>query len=170
MPLCDTLLRFAEEPALYRPVWSEEILREVGEVLETKLGCTKEQREKRIAKMRAAFPEAVVEIDDEIVKALRGFPDKDDCHVVAAAILGHANAIVTSNTKHFPSECLGKYGILCQHPDDFLIHQYYLSRERVLEQLDYQAANIKRDRIILVRELRKAVPKFAELVLTGKAS
>ena len=29
MPLCDTLLRLAEEPALYRPLWSERILLEV---------------------------------------------------------------------------------------------------------------------------------------------
>ena len=33
MPLCDTLLRCAEEPALFRPVWSENILTEVQSTL-----------------------------------------------------------------------------------------------------------------------------------------
>lgn len=30
MSLCDTLLRLAEEPAMYRPLWSDEILAEVS--------------------------------------------------------------------------------------------------------------------------------------------
>jgi hypothetical protein len=34
MPLCETLLRLAEEPALYRPLWSDSILQEVGTALE----------------------------------------------------------------------------------------------------------------------------------------
>jgi hypothetical protein len=37
MCLCDTLLRLAEEPAMYRPLWSNEILQEVGTALETKI-------------------------------------------------------------------------------------------------------------------------------------
>ena len=36
MCLCDTLLRFAEEPALYRPLWSELILKETGDGLVSK--------------------------------------------------------------------------------------------------------------------------------------
>jgi predicted nucleic acid-binding protein len=165
MPLCDTLLRLAEEPALYRPLWSEQILAEVSTVLESKFKCNKEQCEKRISRMRAAFPEAVIDIAGDFVKGLTGFPDENDCHVVAAAILGHANAIITSNTKHFPRECLEKYNVLCHHPDDFLIHQYSLDRDRVLSQLDAQAANIRQDRTQLLKELTKAVPKFVDLVV-----
>ena len=40
MPLCDTLLRLAEDPAMYRPLWSDKILQEVGAVLEEKLAYT----------------------------------------------------------------------------------------------------------------------------------
>jgi len=43
MPLCDTLLRLAEEPAMYRPMWSEEILQEVGAALEKRLKRTPAQ-------------------------------------------------------------------------------------------------------------------------------
>ena len=35
MALCDTLLRLAEKPALYQPLWSEQILAEVAKVLES---------------------------------------------------------------------------------------------------------------------------------------
>jgi hypothetical protein len=34
MPLCETLLRLAEEPALYRPLWSDSILQAVGKASE----------------------------------------------------------------------------------------------------------------------------------------
>jgi hypothetical protein len=43
MCLCDTLLRLAEEPAMYRPLWSDAILQEVGDALETKLHLTPDQ-------------------------------------------------------------------------------------------------------------------------------
>ena len=56
MPLFDTLLRLAEEPAFYTPKWSLEILREVERTLTTKLGRTSLQAENRISKMTSAFP------------------------------------------------------------------------------------------------------------------
>lgn len=167
MPLCDTLLRLAEEPGLYRPLWSEGILREVSDALNT-LGYTQEQRDRRLQAMRVAFPEATVDVTEEIIGAVTNLPHQKDGHVVAAAIQRNANVIITLNTKHFPAECLERYGILCHSPDDFLIHQYYLARDRVLDQLDYQASNIKQERLCLVKELRKAVPRFAQLVTTGK--
>jgi len=34
-------------------------------------------------------------------------PDDGDLHVLAAAIAGHADCIVTANLKHFPSDALG---------------------------------------------------------------
>ena len=51
-----------------------------------------------------------------------GSPEPDDRHVVAAAIVGHANAIVTFNTKDFPTAVLVPYGIEVQHPDEFLMN------------------------------------------------
>lgn len=47
-------------------------------------------------------------------------PDPDDRHVLAAAIRGRADVIVTSNLKDFPVETAEKFAIEIQHPDDFL--------------------------------------------------
>jgi hypothetical protein len=83
--------------------------------------------------MRDHFPEAMLQITPEIVGAIPCLPDANDRHVVAAAILGHANAIITANTKDFPAECLSEYDLVCQTPDEFLVRQYHLNAEVVLE-------------------------------------
>ncbi|MEK6350103.1 MAG: PIN domain-containing protein [Burkholderia sp.] len=53
-------------------------------------------------------------------------PDPDDKHVLAAAIAGHADCIVTANLKDFPAEIVGPYGIEIIHPDRFIINQWDL--------------------------------------------
>jgi hypothetical protein len=47
-------------------------------------------------------------------------PDQDDRHVLAAAICGRAQTIVTANLKDFPAESLQPFGIEALGPDDFL--------------------------------------------------
>jgi predicted nucleic acid-binding protein len=166
MCLCDTLLRLAEDPAMYRPLWSSEILREVGDALEGKLALTSEQRKRRIDAMTEAFPEAAIFTAECLGGSLDGIPDKDDRHVLAAAIAGHAQVIVTNNLKDFPSGYLAQFDILCQSPDDFLIHQFHLNRSLVLDKLDGQAINIHRQRTDVLAVLKRVVPKFVGLVET----
>jgi predicted nucleic acid-binding protein len=106
MPLCETLLRLAEEPALYRPLWSDLILQEVGTVLERNMRLTAQQVKRRVDAMRTTFPEAFVVIPDELASALTCIPDPNDRHVLAAAIRGKADAILTLNGRDFPPACL----------------------------------------------------------------
>ena len=54
-------------------------------------------------------------------------PDPDDRHVLAAAIAGHADCIVTSNLKDFPAAVLLEYGIEAVDPDTFIINQWDLN-------------------------------------------
>lgn len=53
-------------------------------------------------------------------------PDPDDAHVLAAAIAGHADCIVTSNLKDFPRAALQEYGIEVIDTDTFIINQWDL--------------------------------------------
>jgi predicted nucleic acid-binding protein len=164
MCLCDTLLRFAEEPALYRPLWSELILKEAGNGLVSKIGLTAAQRDHRLREMKNAFPEAMISPPQNLIEALEGLPDADDRHVLASAISGRADAIITANIRDFPQSVLNDYGVLCRTPDDFLIEQLTLSEDTVMERLGAQAAAIRRDWPAFIQTVNKVAPKFARLI------
>ena len=53
-------------------------------------------------------------------------PDKNDRHVVAAAIRGNADAIVSMNTKDFPPSVLSRFDLELQTPDQFVLNQIML--------------------------------------------
>ena len=56
---------------------------------------------------------------DTLIPAIK-LPDPDDCHVLAAAIVGRCDVIVTWNVQDFPTQAVGPYGIEVQRPDEFL--------------------------------------------------
>ncbi|KAA0017037.1 PIN domain-containing protein [Antrihabitans cavernicola] len=105
----DLLLSLAVEN-LYRPLWSDAILDELEYHEARKLvdrGADPEQAAIDAARllhvMREAFDDAIVE-HWEPLEGTFGLPDVDDEHVVAAAVVGGAGAIVTDNLRDFPSE------------------------------------------------------------------
>ena len=77
--------------------------------------------------MNTHVRDALVTDFEELIKVLN-LPDPDDRHVLAAAIKGRADLIVTANLKDFPADILGRWGIEAQHPDEFLVHQFHLSQ------------------------------------------
>jgi hypothetical protein len=114
--------------------------------------------------MDQAFPEAMVSVPAELSQALECIPDANDRHVLATAILAHVDAVVTTNTKHFPGSCLEKFGVICLTADDFLVHQYHLYPQLVLDKLDDEAAGISQNRDYVVRSLRPFAGKFVSLI------
>jgi len=164
MPLCDTLLRCAEDPALFRVLWSEQILEEVKRTLSQKFGYTVGQVDYRLRMMREAFPEASVSVPPALLAAVPKIPDEADKHVVAAAIHEGAHVIATSNLKHFPQEVLAPHRILVQSPDDFLMHQYHLNPDVITDKIDTQASALGQPRSALLDRLQKTVPAYVELL------
>lgn len=162
--LCDLLLRLAEEPAMYRPLWSDQILTEMTKTMRTKLHRSVAEVAYRRQKMNEAFPEAMVPVPSELLRSVECIPDENDRHVLAAAIMARANTIVTQNTKHFPKACLEKFGVLCQTADDFLIHQYHLCPQLILDKLDDQGAGISQDRAYVVTSLKASAAGFCKLL------
>jgi hypothetical protein len=96
---------------LYRPLWSTTILDElshheaqklVGRGHEPALAVHRAQH--LVDQMNAAFDDAVFVVNWESLEGTFGLPDVDDEHVVAAALVGGAEVIVTSNLKDFPPQ------------------------------------------------------------------
>ena len=80
-----------------------------------------------VALMNKSVPDCLVTHYEKLAESL-DLPDPDDRHVLAAAIVGHADAIVTFNTKDFPDAVLQPYGIEVQHPDEFVVNQLQLQK------------------------------------------
>lgn len=82
--------------------------------------------------MNAHARDALVADFEPLIKVL-ALPDPDDRHVLAAAIKGRADLIVTANLKDFPAASLKPWNIEALHPDDFLTHQFHLSPPAFLQ-------------------------------------
>jgi len=61
-----------------------------------------------------------------LIEPCLSLPDVNDRHVLAAAVAGRADSIVTINIKDFPSSILEPLGITALHPDEFLLQQLQL--------------------------------------------
>lgn len=167
MPACDTLLRLAQDPALYMVRWTNEILDEVRRAI-LKFGYSETQAQRRIARLREIFPDAEVHGYESLIPCVT-LPDPNDRHVVASAIRAGAQAIVTNNLKHFPVDVLAPFGIVRQSLDDFLCHQFSLSPRIVLERLEQQASGIRSELPDLLIKLSKAAPRFTKSVRNHQA-
>jgi predicted nucleic acid-binding protein len=82
--------------------------------------------------MDVTVHDALITEFDDLIPSI-DLPDPDDKHVLAAAIAGHADVIVTLNLRDFPADNLVRYGIEAQHPDTFLIHQRGLNEQLFLQ-------------------------------------
>lgn len=161
MPLCDTLLRLAEDPAFYVPKWSNDILRELRSTLE-RMGYTPAQADRRIAAMEYAFEDANVAGYEHLVGAMTN--DPKDRHVLAAAVRCGAHAIVTLNVKHFRPESAKPYDLDILTPDDFLFRQFQFNGKLPMEKLAAQAAARRISLDGLLKKLQRWAPNAIGLL------
>ncbi|ETX16418.1 hypothetical protein OCH239_00860 [Roseivivax halodurans JCM 10272] len=114
----------------FTPLWSARILEEWARAAR-KLGPGGEaQARAEIAELREAWPQAEVTWPESLAKRL-WLPDPNDVHVLAAAIAGSADVIVTVNAKDFPRGTLAEEGLSRADPDSFLLGHFQASPEIV---------------------------------------
>lgn len=107
----------------FRPLWSARILEEWRRAVLRDDPGDAAAVEGEIAALRAGWPEAEIAPAPD-AEADLSLPDPDDRHVLAAAIAGGAEAIVTRNLKDFPGRTLGRHGIVPRHPDSLLVEAH----------------------------------------------
>ena len=103
----------------------------------------------RLGERRDAMREAVAdwEVEEGAWRAVAlglVLPDAKDVHVLAAALAGHADSIVTTNPKDFPTATLAPLGIEAIHPDHFIVAQWDLEQIRTVAAFKLMRARLKK--------------------------
>ena len=108
---------------LFRGRWTDKIHQEWMRALrENDPRITPERLERIRARINGASPDVLITGYESLIPKLT-LPDPDDRHVLAAAIVGRCDIIVTKNLRDFPGEYLARYQIEAQTPDTFLMNQ-----------------------------------------------
>jgi len=130
----DLLLSLSVED-LYRPLWSSAILAELERSERAKQerrgrdGKTAHQMARHLVEtMTGVFDDACVR-DWERLEGTFGLPDHNDEHVLAAAVTGNADVIVTDNLKDFPSTYVPRH-IEIQTPAAFAAYTVSVHPQR----------------------------------------
>jgi len=124
--VADALMSLATA-GLFAAKWTTKIEEEWIKSLEDWRPELKGKLEDRRRLMREAVADWEVPLAGwQPLVACINLPDPNDHHVLAAAIAGHADCIVTSNLKDFPIAAVQPFGIEILHPDDFIIRQWDL--------------------------------------------
>lgn len=156
-PLRDLLLSLAAA-GIFRARWTHLIQEEwMRNLAANRPDLRSDALQRTAATMNEVIEDCLIEKFEYLIDALT-LPDPDDRHVLAAAIVGHADAIVTFNLRDFPEESTVAHGIEIVHPDDFLVAQYEVAPISVL-------TSIKANRA----RLRKPPKSAEELIATYEA-
>lgn len=118
---------------LFRARWSAGVHKEwMTRLLENRPDLKREQLQRTRMLMDKHVEDALVTGYEDLIEGLH-LPDPDDRHVLAAAIRGRVDVIVTRNAKDFPDDALKPFGIAAQHPDEFVVHLIDLAPGVVIE-------------------------------------
>lgn len=142
----DTLLRLSEQ-RLFLCRWSDDIIQEVVRTLTSKLNVSAEKARRLVSEMEENFPDAYVPKGYQVLIPSMTNHEKDR-HVLAAAVKGGCELIVTYNQRHFPAESLSPLDLYTRTPDNFLMDLYQYSPEKVVHVLHEQGADLNPPRTL----------------------
>ena len=127
---------------LYHARWTEAIEDEwMRNLLRNRPDLTAQQLRQVQARMNEAIADCRVTHYEPLISGLT-LPDAKDRHVLAAAIAGHADAIVTLNLRDFPADTLSRYNLEAQHPDEFVMNQLELREYEALTAIKRMRARL----------------------------
>ncbi|MDC0737363.1 PIN domain-containing protein [Cognatishimia sp. SS12] len=150
----------------FEPRWSDRILEEWARAAR-KLGPTGEaQARAEIALLKSDWPSHALRWPEGLEARLY-LPDPADIHVLAAAIAGSCDVIVTVNAKDFPRHILAEEGLTRIDPDTLLRGQWDKTPELVDTVVDEVLAEANRlsgkvwEKRALLKKAR--LPRLAKL-------
>ena len=130
--LRDLLITLAKT-RMFRARWTDAIHDEwMRNLQESRPNLQLHRLQRTRSLMDAAVPDCLITGYETLIDSITGLPDENDRHVVAAAVRGRVDVIVTFNLKDFPKDLLlNRFDIDVQSPDEFLQHIIDLNRGRV---------------------------------------
>lgn len=152
--LRDVLIRVGRRQRLnLRVRWTDRILDEmVANVVENNEHIDTRAMDRTRDLMCRAIPDCLITGYEGLIESL-SLPDPDDRHVLAAAIRGQAQAIVTYNVRDFPAEAVASYDIEVLHPDAFLSDLVEFHPATIVEVLNDSVRGLRRPPVSLRQRL-----------------
>ncbi len=153
----------------FEPLWSDRILEEWRRTAQRQSDRDGVIAEGEIAMVNARFPEAAVTVSSE-TEARLALPDPDDVHVLAAAIDGGAEELLTMNLKDFPNNALNAEGLIRRDPDGFLLEAFHNDTKalegvvaQVLERAARHGIDVSNQRALLKKARLPRLAKALDL-------
>ncbi len=153
---------------LFRAKWTDEIHNEwIRNVLKNRPDLTMERLHRTRDLMNSNVRDCLVLGYEDLIPSLN-LPDKNDRHVLAAAIRAGADVIVTYNLSDFPATILKQYGIEAQHPDDFITYLIDLAPSVICAVVKRQRLSLKNppqtvEQLLIAYERQGLTKTVAEL-------
>ena len=161
----ETLLGAAKQ-GFFAPQWSDRVLEEWARAAEKHGAGDHVFARSEAALLNAAFPRACARSAPEL-EARLWLPDTGDLHVLASAIAGSSDAIVTVNAKDFPRHILAEEGLSRADPDAFLLGFFEADPEQMWAVTE--AVHSQAERLSGAPWSRRALFKKARLPRLAKA-
>ena len=146
----------AAKARAFEPLWSARILEEWRRAALKHGETAALQVESEAVFLKIAFPKASVQIAED-QQARFWLPDPSDIHVLAAAVIGGADGIVTLNNKDFPEDILAEECLTRVNPDSLLLGIWQTDPDMVtaLAQEALDKANQFSDKLWTMKTLLK---------------
>ncbi len=128
---------------IFRAHWSAEVHDEwIRNLLKNRPDLSPDKLQRTRQLMDKAIPDALVTGYEHLIDSIE-LPDRNDRHVLAAALRSGASVVVTLNLADFPGHVLRNFRIEAQHPDDFVLALLETFPDLVLEAARTHRASLK---------------------------